>query len=279
MEKKRKLRYIPILGLLILLCLSSSIFAANKKESFIKTNQYTITPKAGTYEKGFKIQISAKKGYRIYYTTGTKFSVKKFVKPGKTKSITVKKDVTLRVYYVKKNVSLSAKKLNSSSVKNKAQKYNYKVKDKSSGSDDSGSSNGSSDGKSSDGGNGSSDGGTSDTNTIDENGSYTKKDDVALYLYTYRKLPKNFITKKEAQKLGWSGGGLDGYKDGYCIGGDYFGNYEGRLPKGNYHECDIDTMHQSKRGAKRIIYSDDGQIYYTADHYETFTLLYDGWKE
>ncbi len=277
MEKKRKLRYIPILCLLILLCLSSSIFAANKKDSFIKTNQYTITPKAGTYEKGFKIQISAKKGYRIYYTTGSKFSVKKFVKPGKTKSITVKKDTTLRIYYVKKNVTLSAKKLNSSTVKSRAQKYVYKVQNKSSESEDSDS--GSSDQGSGDTGKSSSDDSASETETIDENGSYTKKDDVALYLYTYRKLPKNFITKKEAQKLGWSGGGLDGYKDGYCIGGDYFGNYEGRLPKGNYHECDIDTMHQSKRGAKRIIYSDDGQIYYTADHYETFTLLYDGWKE
>ncbi len=260
MEKNRRLRYIPILCLLILLCLSGSVFAADKTNSSVKKDQYTITPKAGTYEKGFKIQISAKKGYRIYYTTGSKFSVKKFVKPGKTKSITVKKNVTLRVYYVKKNVTLTAKKLNSATVKSRAQKYNYKVQDKSSGSDDP-------------------ENGSSDTDTIDENGSYTTKDDVALYLYTYRKLPKNFITKKEAQKLGWSGGGLDGYKDGYCIGGDYFGNYEGRLPEGNYHECDIDTMHKSKRGAKRIIYSDEGQIYYTDDHYETFTLLYDGWKK
>ncbi|MBR4759632.1 MAG: hypothetical protein IK078_05735 [Lachnospiraceae bacterium] len=277
MKIKSKLRYIPILCLLILLCLSWSVFAADKANSSVKKDQYTITPKAGTYEKGFKIQISAKKGYRIYYTTGSKFSVKKFVKPGKTKSITVKKDVTLRVYYVKKNVTLSAKKLNSATVKSRAQKYNYKVQNKSSESEDSDS--GSSDQGSGDTGKSSSDDSASETETIDENGSYTTKDDVALYLYTYRKLPKNFITKKEAQALGWSGGGLDGYKDGYCIGGDYFGNYEGRLPEGNYHECDIDTMHQSKRGAKRIIYSDDGRIYYTDDHYETFTLLYDGWKK
>ncbi|MBR6920869.1 MAG: ribonuclease [Clostridia bacterium] len=103
------------------------------------------------------------------------------------------------------------------------------------------------------------------------------KDDVALYIHTYGKLPKNFITKTEAQKLGWSGGGLDGYADGKCIGGDYFGNYEGKLPKKNgrkYTECDIDTLHAKSRGAKRIIFSNDGLIFYTEDHYETFVQLY-----
>ena len=39
--------------------------------------------------------------------------------------------------------------------------------------------------------------------TIDENGSYTTPEDVALYLHTYGDLPDNFITKKEAQALGW----------------------------------------------------------------------------
>lgn len=112
---------------------------------------------------------------------------------------------------------------------------------------------------------------------IDKYGSYTKKEDVALYIYTYGRLPDNFITKKEAKKLGWSGGSLEPYASGKCIGGDYFGNYEGRLPekKGReYHECDIDTLGRSKRGAKRIIYSNDGLIYYTGDHYSHFELLY-----
>lgn len=109
----------------------------------------------------------------------------------------------------------------------------------------------------------------------DENGSYTSKEDVALYLHTYGKLPPNFITKKEAQKLGWQGGSLEKYAPGKCIGGDRFGNYEGILPdEGSYHECDIDTLGASGRGAKRIVYSDDGQIYYTEDHYETFEQLY-----
>ena len=100
---------------------------------------------------------------------------------------------------------------------------------------------------------------------IDEDGAYTTKEDVALYIYTYGHLPDNFITKKEAESLGWSGGGLDDYAYGCCIGGNRFGNYEGLLPEADgrtYTECDIDTMHASKRGAKRIVFSNDGLIYY-----------------
>ena len=112
---------------------------------------------------------------------------------------------------------------------------------------------------------------------IDEDGYYTTKEDVALYIHTYGRLPDNFITKKEAEALGWSGGGLDDFAYGCCIGGNKFGNYEGLLPEKDgrkYSECDIDTMHASKRGAKRIVFSNDGLIYYTDDHYESFTLLY-----
>lgn len=111
---------------------------------------------------------------------------------------------------------------------------------------------------------------------VQENGSYDSKECVALYLELYHKLPSNYITKKEAKELGWTGGGLDPYQKGACIGGDYFGNYEKALPteKGRkYYECDIDTMHASSRGAKRIVYSNDGYIYYTEDHYTTFTLI------
>ena len=110
-----------------------------------------------------------------------------------------------------------------------------------------------------------------------EDGSYTTKEDVALYLYTYGHLPANFITKKEAQALGWNGGSLESCAPGMCIGGTYFGNYEGLLPEApgrDYYECDIDTLGAKSRGAKRIIYSTDGLIYYTEDHYESFELLY-----
>ena len=112
---------------------------------------------------------------------------------------------------------------------------------------------------------------------LDPDGSYTSKEDVALYIYTYGELPSNFMTKKEARALGWEGGGLDSYADGMCIGGDRFGNYEGILPDADgrkWTECDIDTLHAKSRGAKRIVFSNDGLIYYTDDHYESFELLY-----
>ncbi len=112
---------------------------------------------------------------------------------------------------------------------------------------------------------------------LDEAGSYTSASDLANYLYIYGRLPDNFIDKDEARALGWSGGGLDRYAYGKCIGGDRFGNFEGLLPKKSgrtYYECDIDTLHKSSRGAKRIVFSNDGLIYYTEDHYESFRLLY-----
>lgn len=120
---------------------------------------------------------------------------------------------------------------------------------------------------------------TEDEPYLDPDGAYTSKDDVALYLYLYGELPDNFITKNEARDLGWPGGSLEPYAPGKSIGGDYFGNYEGKLPKRKglqYHECDIDTMGRRSRGAKRIIYGTDGSIYYTDDHYESFEQLYGG---
>lgn len=106
--------------------------------------------------------------------------------------------------------------------------------------------------------------------------SYTSKEEVALYLHLFEELPPNFITKNEAKKLGWvsNKGNLKDVAPGMSIGGDHFGNYEGILPKGkDYKECDIDSD-GGYRGAKRIVFSDDGCIYYTEDHYETFELLY-----
>lgn len=111
----------------------------------------------------------------------------------------------------------------------------------------------------------------------DIDGSYTTKEDVALYLHIYGQLPLNFITKSEARKLGWSGGAVEPYAPGKCIGGDKFGNREGLLPKApgrTYKECDIDTLGGGPRGAKRIVFSNDGLIFYTDDHYESFELLY-----
>ena len=113
--------------------------------------------------------------------------------------------------------------------------------------------------------------------TVTEDGVYDSKEEVALYIHLYGHLPSNYITKKEAEALGWPGGDLRPYAPGKCIGGSHFGNYEGLLPdaKGRtWTECDIDTMNAKSRGAKRIIFSNDGLIYYTGDHYESFELLY-----
>ncbi len=110
--------------------------------------------------------------------------------------------------------------------------------------------------------------------SLDPNGSYTTKDDVALFLHLYGRLPNNFITKRQAEnQYGWDGGSLSRY--GLCIGGDRFYNNEGRLPSGyTYYECDIGTLYSSSRGAKRLVYTKSGIIYYTSDHYKTFTRLY-----
>ncbi len=109
---------------------------------------------------------------------------------------------------------------------------------------------------------------------VEEEEWYTDKDHVAAYLNKYGKLPGNYITKNEARKLGWNGSrsGLWDVAYGMSIGGDKFGNYEELLPvkKGRqYYECDID-FDGWEANAKRIVYSNDGLIFYTEDHYETF---------
>ena len=101
--------------------------------------------------------------------------------------------------------------------------------------------------------------------TIDENGIYDSKEEVGLYIHLYGKLPKNYVTKSNYNKN-------DRYQ---CVGGDRFYNKEGRLPSGEtYYECDIDTYGITSRGAKRLVWTKSGIVYYTGDHYETFTKLY-----
>ena len=113
---------------------------------------------------------------------------------------------------------------------------------------------------------------------LPEDGQYDDKDNVALYIHLYGKLPSNFLSKSKARsQYGWEFGPLDKLAPGMAIGGSQFGNNEGLLPdaKGRtWTECDIDTVGKNSRGAKRIVFSNDGLIYYTEDHYETFELLY-----
>ena len=120
--------------------------------------------------------------------------------------------------------------------------------------------------------------GTEAGNGIREDGSYTSRDEVALYLHTYGKLPKNFISKKEAEEQGFRFGEGDFGEafPGMSVGGSRFGNYDGKLPDKSgrrYYECDIDYT-GGRRNAKRLVYSNDGLIFYTEDHYKTFTQLY-----
>jgi len=113
---------------------------------------------------------------------------------------------------------------------------------------------------------------------LEYEGAYYSKEDVALYLHTYGTLPQNFVTKDEAEEAGWSGGSVERYLPGCAIGGDRFGNREGLLPDApgrKWTECDINTLGASGRGAERIVFSNDGLIYYTPDHYESFELLYE----
>lgn len=114
--------------------------------------------------------------------------------------------------------------------------------------------------------------------SVEKDGSYTTPEDVAEYIHTFGTLPDNFITKAEAKELGWDNkkGNLWDVAEGKSIGGDYFGNYEGLLPKAKgrkYTECDV-NYEGGYRGGERIIFSNDGLIYYTDDHYQTFTQLY-----
>jgi guanyl-specific ribonuclease Sa len=114
--------------------------------------------------------------------------------------------------------------------------------------------------------------------SVAEDGTYTSKDEVALYLHTYGHLPDNYITKNEARDLGWDSkaGNLADVAPGMSIGGDRFGNYEGLLPDADgrkFFECDIDYS-GGRRNSKRIIFSNDGLVFYTDDHYKSFTQLY-----
>lgn len=114
--------------------------------------------------------------------------------------------------------------------------------------------------------------------TVYEDEQYTSRDEVALYIHEFGHLPSNYITKKEAQAAGWQGGMIELRElfPGKSIGGSSFGNHEGKLPRAKgrtWKECDIDPS-RSSRGAKRLIYSNDGLIYYTGNHYETFKRLF-----
>ena len=115
---------------------------------------------------------------------------------------------------------------------------------------------------------------------VQESGKYTTRDSVAAYLCKFNKLPSNYVGKNEGQQLYESKTGKTFEKWNFnpwttinvMIGGDKFGNNEGLLPQGSYHEADVDYSAKN-RGTKRLVYQSDCVIYYTADHYESFSKL------
>lgn len=116
------------------------------------------------------------------------------------------------------------------------------------------------------------------TASVSEDGSYVSKTEVASYLHAFGHLPGNYIAKPDARRAGWDAraGNLDEVAPGMSIGGDRYYNDDGALPETpgrKYFECDIDYQ-GGHRGAKRIVFSDDGLVFYTDDHYKTFEQLY-----
>lgn len=118
------------------------------------------------------------------------------------------------------------------------------------------------------------------TNNSSPTGQTSKEmgfQEVADYIQEHHELPPIYITKKEARKLGWepSEGNLHKVAPGKSIGGDVFRNREGLLPnkKGRiWYEADIHYT-GGKRGSDRILYSNDGLIYQTTNHYKTFQQI------
>lgn len=113
---------------------------------------------------------------------------------------------------------------------------------------------------------------------VDESGTYTSKDEVALYVHEYGHLPSNYISKTKARKAGWdsSEGNLQEVCPGKSIGGSRFYDEDAQLPAADgrtWTECDID-YEGGFRGSKRVIFSNDGLVYYTDDHYQTFTRIF-----
>lgn len=109
-------------------------------------------------------------------------------------------------------------------------------------------------------------------------GPITDPQSIADYIFAHGCLPDNFLTKKEAQAKGWdsSYNYVSDVAPGMSIGGDRFGNYEGLLPRAKgrqYYECDC-YYTGGRRNAYRIIYSNDGLVFYTEDHYQTFQEMH-----
>ena len=114
--------------------------------------------------------------------------------------------------------------------------------------------------------------------TVVESGEYTDKDSVAEYVHLYGHLPGNYVSKTKARNAGWvnTEGNLWDVLPGKSIGGSEFYDDDDQLPDApgrRWTECDIDYT-GGYRNSKRLVFSNDGLIYFTNDHYKTFERLY-----
>ena len=87
-------------------------------------------------------------------------------------------------------------------------------------------------------------------------------------------LPDYYITKKDAEKLGWDRkkGNLDEIAPGKMIFGGIYRNDDGHLPDAPgriWYEADINYK-WGHRNRSRLLFSNDGLMFVTYDHYGTF---------
>lgn len=131
MMKKRGIKRIVTIVLAFAVMLTTVLsydISAQAAATKVTTKQYTISHKAGTYTAPLKLTLTAKKGYKVYYTTGKSLSVKQILKSKKSKVFTLKANTTLKVYAVKNSKKITKKSLTSKSAKKKTKSYAYKIK-------------------------------------------------------------------------------------------------------------------------------------------------------
>ncbi len=108
--------------------------------------------------------------------------------------------------------------------------------------------------------------------------SLTQQQRVASYLHQHQRLPAWYLTKSEARRQGWEPGkgNLCQILPGRAIGGDRFSNREKVLPEKQgrrWFEADV-NYDCGRRGSDRMLYSSDGLIYVTSDHYRNVKQVY-----
>lgn len=117
-----------------------------------------------------------------------------------------------------------------------------------------------------------------ENSSLNSSGSKSEIDELTAeklvidYVQTHKQLPEYYLTKGEARSQGWvaSKGNLCDVLPGRAIGGDKFSNREKTLPVGaQYFEADVNYT-CGRRNADRIVFTKNGDVWLTHDHYKTF---------